>query len=148
MSAKQRGVAAGSGAPASAAPAGAWRERARGRGAGQGQPREARGARAVGVAPWVRTSAAPGFAEEKGRLSVLSAPSQFRLGSAVSQSPDMFGGEGTRGGAECGERGGGFWPGSRGVSFAALLPDTVPPSFGENDSEERRGAGSGARILL
>lgn len=94
MSAKQRRVAAGSGTPASAAPAGACRERARGRGAGPSRPGEARRARAVGVARWLRTSAAPGFAEEKGRLSVLSAPSRFRLGSAVSQSPDMFGGRG------------------------------------------------------
>lgn len=94
MSAKERGVAGGSRAPASAAPARADRERARGRGAGQNQPWEARGARGVGVAWWARTSAAPGFAEEKGHFSVLLRFLSSIWGLPSSQSLDVSGGKG------------------------------------------------------
>lgn len=49
----------------------------------------------MGVAPWARTFAAPGFAEEKGHFSVLSALSQFQLGSTIfSVTGRVWGGEG------------------------------------------------------
>lgn len=49
---------------------------------GEGRERGIKKRREVGLAAWVPTSAAPGFAE-KVHLSPLSALSQFRSGSAI-----------------------------------------------------------------